>query len=154
MEWTDKMLATLRRMWPEGHFCSVIAKEVGGVSASAVAGKAHRLGLPARGSPIKSNDPGIQARREETKRATIIARRAAKPPTPSPQPPGGPRTAVRFEPVVRPPPPPRTCSWPLGEPGTASFRFCGKPSDPGRSYCADHCRLAYVKIKDRRETAL
>lgn len=37
------------------------------------------------------------------------------------------------------------CSWPYGHPGTSEFRFCGSPIVPGRSYCADHCEIAYVK---------
>jgi GcrA cell cycle regulator len=45
------------------------------------------------------------------------------------------------------------CCWPLGEPGTKSFRFCSDPSLPGKPYCEAHASLAYVKVKDRREDA-
>ena len=37
------------------------------------------------------------------------------------------------------------CHWPLGRPGTASFRFCNQPVLTGKSYCAAHCRIAYVR---------
>jgi len=46
-----------------------------------------------------------------------------------------------------------TCCWPLGEPGTRTFRFCDDPSEPGKPYCPDHVKLAYVKVRDRREDA-
>ena len=43
-------------------------------------------------------------------------------------------------------PPPRPCCWPIGEPRTPSFRFCRAESEPGRPYCAEHCKLAYVRV--------
>jgi GcrA cell cycle regulator len=46
-----------------------------------------------------------------------------------------------------------TCCWPIGEPGTRSFRFCDVGSVPGKPYCADHAQVAYVKIRDKREDA-
>ncbi|MEX2650769.1 MAG: GcrA family cell cycle regulator [Alphaproteobacteria bacterium] len=42
----------------------------------------------------------------------------------------------------------RTCAWPFGDPGDASFRFCGDRAEPGRPYCAAHCAQAYRK-RDR-----
>jgi GcrA cell cycle regulator len=45
------------------------------------------------------------------------------------------------------------CCWPIGEPGTRSFRFCDDESLPGKPYCGPHAALAYVKIRDRREDA-
>ncbi len=41
------------------------------------------------------------------------------------------------------------CSWPVGDPGDASFHFCGEPAVAGKPYCARHCAIAYVKIRDR-----
>jgi len=40
---------------------------------------------------------------------------------------------------------PGMCSWPEGEPGTEEFNFCGDETVPGKPYCEDHCRKAYVK---------
>ena len=37
------------------------------------------------------------------------------------------------------------CHWPLGRPGTVSFRFCCQPVRTGKPYCAAHCRIAYVR---------
>jgi GcrA cell cycle regulator len=56
MSWTDERIATLKRMWEGGATASEIAAELGGVSRNAVIGKAHRLGLKARPSPVKANE--------------------------------------------------------------------------------------------------
>ena len=47
----------------------------------------------------------------------------------------------------------RSCCWPIGEPGTREFRFCGAEADPGRPYCADHSAIAYIRARDRRSDA-
>ena len=46
-----------------------------------------------------------------------------------------------------------TCCWPLGEPGTREFQFCDVPSEPDRPYCEEHVKVAYVRIRERREDA-
>jgi GcrA cell cycle regulator len=56
MSWTDERIATLTKMWESGATASQIADELGGVSRNAVIGKAHRLGLKARPSPVKPNE--------------------------------------------------------------------------------------------------
>ena len=45
------------------------------------------------------------------------------------------------------------CCWPIGEPGTKTFRFCDDTSLPGKPYCDEHAKLAYVRIRDRKEDA-
>jgi GcrA cell cycle regulator len=45
-----------------------------------------------------------------------------------------------------------TCCWPLGEPGTKEFHFCGGDPAPGKPYCSQHAALAYVKLRDRRDS--
>jgi GcrA cell cycle regulator len=47
----------------------------------------------------------------------------------------------------------RTCCWPIGEPGTAEFRFCSAEATPSKPYCTQHAAVAYVKARDRREDA-
>lgn len=56
MSWTDERIDTLKKMWEGGSTASQIAEELGGVSRNAVIGKAHRLGLKSRPSPVKSGD--------------------------------------------------------------------------------------------------
>jgi len=56
MSWTEERIATLTKMWENGATASQIADELGGVSRNAVIGKAHRLGLKSRPSPVKANE--------------------------------------------------------------------------------------------------
>ena len=38
---------------------------------------------------------------------------------------------------------PNQCRWPIGDPDSNNFRFCGEPVFPGKPYCYEHCRQAY-----------
>ena len=71
MAWTDERIERLKAMWSKGATASQIADELGGVSRNAVIGKAHRLGLDARPSPVK---PGEE---KEKKPAAAPAPKAA-----------------------------------------------------------------------------
>jgi GcrA cell cycle regulator len=61
MAWTDERIDRLKELWSQGMTASHIADELGGVSRNAVIGKAHRLGLQARPSPVKPNEPASGA---------------------------------------------------------------------------------------------
>ncbi|MGA9581359.1 MAG: GcrA family cell cycle regulator, partial [Allosphingosinicella sp.] len=62
MSWTDERIDRLKELWTQGMTASQIADELGGVSRNAVIGKAHRLGLQSRPSPVKPNEgPGETA---------------------------------------------------------------------------------------------
>lgn len=78
MSWTDERIATLKKMWEVGSTASQIAEELGGVSRNAVIGKAHRLGLKSRPSPVKANEQKKAAKKAPAKSA------AAKKPSPKP----------------------------------------------------------------------
>lgn len=69
MSWTDERIATLKKMWEGGSTASQIADELGGVSRNAVIGKAHRLGLKSRPSPVKANEKKKAAKKATTKSA-------------------------------------------------------------------------------------
>src|SRR3546814_6638681 len=56
MAWTDERIDQLKSMWEKGMTASQIADELGGVSRNAVIGKAHRLGLQSRPSPVKAGE--------------------------------------------------------------------------------------------------
>jgi GcrA cell cycle regulator len=56
MSWTEERIDRLKKMWADGATASQIADELGGVSRNAVIGKAHRLGLEQRPSPVKPGD--------------------------------------------------------------------------------------------------
>jgi GcrA cell cycle regulator len=74
MSWTDERIERLKKMWHDGATASQIADELGGVSRNAVIGKAHRLGLEQRPSPVKAGEE------KEVKKPAPIA--APKPATP------------------------------------------------------------------------
>lgn len=57
MEWTDERVTTLKGMWLSGYTARQIAERLGGVTRNAVIGKAHRLGLSTRPSPIRRHEP-------------------------------------------------------------------------------------------------
>ena len=79
MSWTDERIATLKKMWEGGSTASQIAEELGGVSRNAVIGKAHRLGLKSRPSPVKANEKKKAAKKAASKPATAKKTTASKP---------------------------------------------------------------------------
>ena len=112
MSWTDERIAQLKAMWEKGLTASQIADELGGVSRNAVIGKAHRLGLQSRPSPVKANE------------APKKAAPARKPAAPAPEA-EAPRAAA---PVAAPPPPPRPA--PVAAPAApAAPAAAAAPSD-------------------------
>jgi len=91
MSWTDERIEKLTKMWEGGATASQIADELGGVSRNAVIGKAHRLGLKARPSPVKPNEkpvrPAAPVKKAEPAPAEVVERpRSVEPATPPPQP--------------------------------------------------------------------
>ena len=73
MSWTEERIERLKKMWADGATASQIADELGGVSRNAVIGKAHRLGLEQRPSPVKAGEE------KEAKKAAPATPPAAKP---------------------------------------------------------------------------
>ena len=98
MSWTEERIEHLRKMWEGGMTASQIADELGGVSRNAVIGKAHRLGLQSRPSPVKAGDNPAPA---EPRPAPPPA--AAKPVAAPPPPP--PPVATAAAPAANPPVP-------------------------------------------------
>ncbi len=84
MSWTDERIDRLKELWSQGVTASQIADELGGVSRNAVIGKAHRLGLQSRPSPVKPNEPETPAPAAAKPKAA--AKPAAAPPSAQPEP--------------------------------------------------------------------
>ncbi|MFM5925194.1 MAG: GcrA family cell cycle regulator [Novosphingobium sp.] len=82
MSWTDERIDRLTKMWEGGATASQIADELGGVSRNAVIGKAHRLGLKARPSPVKANEKEVAAPAPKAPKAEAAAPRPAPAPRP------------------------------------------------------------------------
>jgi GcrA cell cycle regulator len=156
MDWSAEAIERLKALWAEGHSTAEIGRRMG-ISKNAVVGKAHRLNLSARPSPIRREAAG--QRPAATPRAPRAP--AAAPRTTLPAP------VVVAAPVLVAPRPPapsvvrafprlgaaRSCCWPIGEPGTPEFRFCSAEASNGKPYCTEHAAVAYVKARDRREDA-
>jgi GcrA cell cycle regulator len=82
MAWTEDRIEQLKSMWAQGATASEIAEKLGGVSRNAVIGKAHRLGLEARPSPVK---PGEEKAKASARKAAPKAQPAPAPaPAPAP----------------------------------------------------------------------
>jgi GcrA cell cycle regulator len=45
----------------------------------------------------------------------------------------------------------KTCKWPIGDPSTSEFWFCGHPSEQGKPYCETHISIAFQPITTRRD---
>lgn len=130
MVWTDERIEELKSLWADGLTTGEIGKRLG-VSKNAVVGKAHRLGLKGRPSPIK------RAGTPATAAAPGTPAKPAKPkPAEAKQPPAKIRSVVDLS--------AHTCRWPIGDPREPGFHFCGAPSLPGKPYCAEHSAIAYV----------
>lgn len=205
MEWNEETIQRLRSLWQEGLSTAEIGRRMS-ITKNAVVGKAHRLVLSSRPSPIRKpvhpgdagpgqlvrpvRPPAGEAPGSVTRLAARSAMQSAvvdqRPSDDADQPasnvtplrvaqapsmhPAAPVRAVassrdidppRHEatgPVARPvgEPVPRrrsqACCWPLGDPGTKQFHFCGSEPIPGKPYCVEHAQLAYVKLRDRRDT--
>lgn len=148
--WED---AEIRRMWGEGAVTAAIAIATS-LSKNAVIGRAHRMHLPSRGSPI--------VRHARPPAAVMRPAPSVEEPAPRPRPTA--ITAHQASPAIEPSarrmplPPPKPqgdcypsamrCqfpSWPHeAGPGHPAFgTFCGAKRDPGSAYCLSHRRVCY-----------
>lgn len=126
MSWTDERVALLKKLWGEGKTAAEIAQALGGVTRNAVIGKAHRLKLSNRVSPIQQNKkPSAPIAPRQERRIEIAAFDENR------------ETVDMME--LKP----RECRWPLGDPREENFGFCGGVSVPGLPYCAEHAKVAY-----------
>jgi GcrA cell cycle regulator len=154
MEWSSERIEQLRSLWHDGLSASQIAAQLGGITRNAVIGKAHRLGLTGRPSPIKNRPSGVVRRQ-----APARPRPERRPVAPPVRVAHAPATAAPVVRRVESPLPPvelgdmpgatiltltdRICKWPIGDPRDADFHFCGRVSSEGLPYCAEHARRAY-----------
>ncbi len=179
MAWTDDRVATLTKMWGEGQSASQIAKELGGVTRNAVIGKVHRLGLSNRATTgAKSAAKGKVAAKPAARAKPAAKAKAAPAATPKPMLPARKVIIPAGQPL---PPQPsaneispealasvrevekkakkitlmelteRTCKWPIGDPATDEFWFCGLTSEPGKPYCEAHVGVAFQPMSSRRD---
>jgi len=179
MGWTDERVELLKKLWMEGLSASQIAGELGdGVTRNAVIGKVHRLKLSARAKPTNTAPRARPAARTAPRRvaspAASMSHVSAKPrqATSMPRPQVMGATALAMAPemdtqlYVAPatqeifiPEDKRlnllqlnesTCKWPIGDPLTKDFYFCGQHSLESGPYCEFHSRRAYHQLDKKR----
>ena len=124
--WNDTKLKELEDLWKQGHPISKIG-EMLGVSRNSVAGKAHRMALPKRTSPISSKKENLTDQKNNEKNNKNIPLKIKL-------------RSVQWS---------RTkCCWPEGDPKQNNFKFCGQDIFPGRPYCDKHSLLAYTNTRE------
>ncbi len=156
MGWTDERVELLKKLWSDGLSASQIAAELGGITRNAVIGKVHRLGLSGR---AKSSSAGAARPRKARSGGHML--RVSRPSIRG-------NTALAYEHELEPEPElidniipigqrrtileltEQTCRWPIGDPGSEDFFFCGGNTLEGLPYCAYHSRVAYQPVHDRR----
>jgi GcrA cell cycle regulator len=148
--WTAERIEQLRHCVGSGLTCSQIAAEIG-VTRNAVIGKIHRLGLSparpagasARSCPPRARHPRISPSSRLLRligaEAPGIAGDAAAEPAPI----DSAQRCSLLE-IAQ-----GKCHWPIGDPQTSDFAFCGNDAVTGFSYCAGHARMAY-RVPARR----
>jgi GcrA cell cycle regulator len=145
--WTEATITELTQLWSEGRSGAEISRRLN-VSKNSVIGKAHRLDLPGRPSPIRYIG---EERKQRTKAArhnialaqlstlpslrTATALPNSTPTQTRPSQPGEKSATFKAD----------RCCWPIGDPGSSSFRFCGESALPGKPYCQEHANRAYLK---------
>jgi len=158
MNWTDDRVEQLKKLWESGLSASQIAAELGNITRNAVIGKVHRLGLSGR-----AKSPSSAAPRQRKVRAPQHMMRISRPMSR-----GNTALAHAYEVEAEPDPiaidnvvpmnqrrtllelTEDTCHWPVGDPGSTEFFFCGGKALGGLPYCAHHSRVAYQPAGDRR----
>lgn len=126
--WTDERVGLLKQMWGAGKTAAEIAQHLGGgITRNAVIGKAHRLGLSGRISPISTK------KIEKTHHVPAAAAALIAEPVYEKS-----ATSVSMLELSE-----KTCRWPLGDPKKSGFHFCGARPAPGVPYCGHHAAMAY-----------
>jgi len=160
MNWTDERVDQLKKLWADGLSASQIAAELGGITRNAVIGKVHRLGLSGRTKAPSSSTPRprkprathmLRVQRPAIRGNTALAQafsydyETESDPTPVENviPIGQRRTLLELN--------EQTCRWPIGDPASQDFYFCGGNAMASLPYCAYHSRIAYQPPAARRD---
>jgi GcrA cell cycle regulator len=171
MPWTEERVELLKKLWTEGHSASQIAARLGmGVTRNAVIGKVHRLNLSGRVTQPRASEPRNQRKTREPSHPGRPAHAPSMPRTGNAVLKPFVRPEALQRPAALPEPKPlrlvdlpkdgrvtilhlsdKTCKWPIGDPGTEEFCFCGHAPRDKSPYCEYHARAAYQPIQDRRQ---
>lgn len=160
MSWTDERVELLKKLWGEGLSASQIAGRLGSVTRNAVIGKVHRLGLSGRATTSRMKTVRPRSRMANAKRAATKPRFAqiGNPAVRALYPADAEPVLPVVEELVIPMAERKTiqtltecsCRWPIGDPQTQEFHFCGKNKVAGLPYCEFHARRAFQPAVPRR----
>ena len=139
--WTKERTALLKDRIRAGFSCGQIARELG-VSRNAVIGKTNRLGL----SRLKNGIPG-QARQSGTRQnarpRTVVRHINLRALWSNPELAFAELSGESAKPCSLFDLQQWHCRWPMGDPTSEDFGFCGKRSIDGLPYCPAHAQMAY-----------
>jgi GcrA cell cycle regulator len=164
MTWTDQKIQMLKDLWGQ-HSASEIAEQIGGLTRNAVIGKAHRLKLSAQkiaeNGGLGRATGGISGIKSSRKRVMLRPLPTMPMPTTTSVMRTVPTTKdifrslegiggiTRSEGIAVTKATERHCRWPVGDPRSPDFRFCGCTANEGLPYCVDHARVAYQNVSRR-----
>jgi GcrA cell cycle regulator len=156
MGWTDERVETLKALWLDGLSASQIAKQLGGVTRNAVIGKVHRLGLSGRATPSQPSPVAFKPPRTRPAAPAPVIHRRPAPALEDVRAAPEPRLPMRVEEpgeatvltLGR-----HMCKWPIGDPSSSEFTFCGRRAADERPYCVEHAKLAYQPQQAKRKTS-
>ena len=142
MSWNESNVARLKELWDQGLPTAQIGKLLG-FTKNAVVGKAHRIGLERRSSPIRRTAVKPDRKKARSPIVPTLKFEASKEVL----------KQQTFQPSVKnlfTNQTKRGCEWPDGHPDESDFKFCGKDRFEDKPYCIDHCAVAYV-IPEKEE---
>lgn len=158
MDWTADQIAQLRELWPSGLTTAEMGKRLH-VTKFAVIGKAHRLGLPGKPSPIR-NDDYSPARAKAMVEWHAQGRPLRTPPPKPYAPPRAKPLKQNFPEAPQPPNPAdrylamgteaKPCEFLTGD--ARPYKPCGDDKVIGKPFCPSHCAQSYIKIRPRQMT--
>ncbi len=170
MSWNDERVELLKKLWQDGLSASQIAGELGNVTRNAVIGKVHRLGLSGRAKTTsapaprpRSNPAKLSKPVTATSKAVIYhGSRGSAALAPVMLAVTEEEVEIEAQPTSQMVVIPMTkrvsimelregvCRWPLGDPLTSDFAFCGNDCGVGATYCTYHAGIAFQPSFDRR----
>lgn len=152
MDWSTEQIGELTRLWSEGHTASEIGRAMG-LTRNQVIGKAHRLDLEKRPSPIKARDY-IKLTVDELsrrRRDRYLRRKARESGVVVALKPKAKRVAT-MEWSSRPMSATQTCQHIAGDPKEDATK-CDQPAVEGKPYCPHHCAACYVVYQPKAKQA-
>ncbi len=141
--WTNTVLKKLKALVDKGLPTSVIGEKLG-ISKNAVVGKLNRLGWNAKANSAAA--AAAAAKKIPAKKVVSVAKNA-KPTAPASKSTSA-KTLSAHQRIIQhslnmASLKPDQCRWPIGNPDSERFHFCGEPVFSGKPYCYEHCKQAY-----------